>query len=116
MSQFHHTPPGQQPPQHQPRPSPQPAQPRHGTPQPLTPLAQRSARRRFRPAVLLVPMAIAAALYLISGMRPVFRFADIADWLGVVNENRYAKLGALCVGLVGLTLVLRFLIRKEDQR
>ena len=70
---------------------------------------------RFRWSVFVgVPVVIAAVLFVLKGIDPSFQFDDLMDKLGVVNQNRYARLACLCVVCVAIILITRLFKKNSD--
>ena len=88
-------------------PPPYPPQPE--PPEPPEP------RYRFRWAIFLgVPLVVGAILFVLNGIEPSFRFADIMQWLGVINQNRYVRLACLCVVCLVALLIVKLFRNKSE--
>ena len=68
---------------------------------------------RFRWLIFVViPLVIAAVLFVLNGIEPSFRIKDLLDWLGVINQNRYIRMMCLMVVCIAVLLIAK-LFRKE---
>ena len=82
------------------------------TPQPPEPP---EPKYRFRWAVFAgVPLAIAAALFVLNGIDPSFEIEDLLNKLGVVNQNRYVRMMCLMVVGVAILLIVKLFRKKSD--
>lgn len=76
---------------------------------------RRRVRRRFRASLVLVPLTLAALMWLAQGVRaPMSWHGFITGVLQVKNTERYTMLATLGVSLIAVTAVLRVL-RKEKE-
>ena len=67
----------------------------------------RRPRFRFRPALILVPLSLIFAAWVLNRIRPVIGWDDIMDLLGIRNRQR-----ASMVIVLGLTLLAILLIKR----
>ena len=74
--------------------------------------------RHFRWAIVLVPVGVFLAIWILSSIRVGFSWEDVMDALRVLNRPRYtqiAVLGLVCVGVVAIFRVLRGSAQKEKE-
>ena len=79
----------------------------------MRPKAPRS-RRRFNWAWVLVPLVVIGAIWLISGVRVAFSWEDVMCWLGVVDRERYSRLAAIALAIVGIVAIARVFRKGGD--
>lgn len=77
---------------------------------------RRRSRRRFRASLILVPMTLAALMWLAQGVQsPVSWHGFITDVLHVKDTERYTMLTTLGVIIIAVIAVIRVLrTEKED--
>ena len=70
---------------------------------------------RFRWLIFVViPLVIAAVLFVLNGIEPSFRIKDLLDWLGVINQNRHIRMMCLMVVCIAVVLIAKLFQNKED--
>lgn len=62
------------------------------------------AKPRFRWSIVLVPLALLFAAWVIGNVKPAGTWADVLDFLRVRHRERYSMLA--CSGLVVICVVL----------
>jgi len=72
----------------------------------------RSRQPRFRWALVLVPLGLILASWVLSNIEPTLDWDNISNFLGVRNRGRYSMLAALGLLLVGILAVIR--IYRDD--
>ena len=86
-------------PQNLPPPEPEPPEPKY----------------RFRWAIFVgIPVTIGALLFVLNGIEPSFEFEDLMRWAGVLNQNRYVRLGCLCVACLVILLIAKLFRNKPE--
>ena len=63
---------------------------------------------------ILIPLIIAAVLFVLNGIEPSFQIKDLLDWLGVVKQNRYTRMMCLMVASIAVLLAVKLFQKKED--
>ncbi len=66
-------------------------------------------RTTVRWSVLLVPLAILFAAWVISGIQPAGTWKEVMDFLHVKNRERYTQLACLGVALIAIVAIARVL-------
>jgi hypothetical protein len=73
----------------------------------------RPRQRRFRWALVLVPLACLFAAWVLNNIEPTLDWDNISNFLGVKNRGRYSMLAALGLLLLGILFVIR--IYRDDE-
>jgi hypothetical protein len=74
----------------------------------------RPRQPRFRWALVLVPLAIIFAVWVLNNIEPTLDWDDVSNFLGVRNRGRYSMLAALGLLLLGILFVIR-LYRDDEE-
>ncbi len=64
-------------------------------------------QRRFRWAVIYVPLTLLACAWFIGGLQPACEWQEVVEWIGARNTRRYTKLAVLGVACVCIVLIVR---------
>jgi len=67
---------------------------------------------RFRWVWVFIPITCISVIWFIAGIIPGMSFPDIAEAIGIVQENNFVMFTALAVLLIGITIFIRILKRK----
>jgi len=93
----------------------QPTQTNQQHNQPDMPQKPPEPEYRFRwPVFLGVPIVALAFFWVLNGLEASFKFEDIMNALGVVQQQKYARMGCLATLLIAVTLIIKTLKNHSD--
>jgi hypothetical protein len=75
---------------------------------------RRKKRRKFRIALLAVPLAVFLAMWIGSGISIGFGWNEVMNKLHVHNKEAYSRLA--CLGLVAVAIVTVARIMRKEQK
>jgi hypothetical protein len=69
-------------------------------------------RHRLRASLVLVPMSLLLAAWVLNRVQPAMRWPDILQLLGVRDRQRFSMLAVLILTLAAIWFVKRIWVRK----
>ncbi|MFC1793572.1 hypothetical protein ACFL3Q_08310 [Planctomycetota bacterium] len=77
--------------------------------QPVVRQKQRKKKPKFRKTWLLVPIATALSLFVLTNIDAAYSWSDILEWANVREEEKFTKLCVLGLIIVGVVAVRKIL-------
>ena len=81
--------------------------------QPVIPPRPQRQRRRFNSSLVLVPLSLLFAAWVLNRIKPAIGVSDIVNVLGIRNRERASMLIVLALTLLAILAIVRILRRSR---